>query len=265
MQRIIKRFKQDIMKKTLPERKVDFLIAGTQAGGTTALNAYLRCHPKLCMAAKKKEVNFFCNNAHFTKGKPDYSKYHSYFHPNKSHALIGEATPVYMYWHDAAKRIWDYNPKMKLIFLLRNPIDRAYSHWNKTRYRHKDDVSFSYAIENERERCREALPRQHKVYSYIDRGFYLQQLRRFWQYFPMEQTLVLKNEYLKEQPTNALHDICYFLGVESCEDMKVNRTYTRPYLSKMSDKERHYLKTIFEYEIKGLERTLNWDCSDWLN
>ncbi|MGB7755383.1 MAG: hypothetical protein WBL23_04905, partial [Salinisphaera sp.] len=97
--------------------------------------------------------------------------------------VFGEATPIYMYWHDAPRRMWEYNPNMKLIVVLRNPIDRAFSHWNMEKSRNAESLSFWDAIQNEEPRCKEALPYQHRTYSYVDRGFYLEQLRRLWRYF----------------------------------------------------------------------------------
>ena len=101
------------------KRAVDFVVCGTQKGGTSALDAYLREHPEICMAVRK-ELHFFDNEKKFSSGKPDYSKYHDSFNPQKLHKLLGETTPIYMYWNESPRRIWEYNPNMKLIVLLRN-------------------------------------------------------------------------------------------------------------------------------------------------
>ena len=66
-----------------------------------------------------------------------------------------------MYWHNAPRRIWQYNPDIKLIVILRNPIERAYSHWNMERSRNAEKLSFFDAIQSERDRCQEALSYQH--------------------------------------------------------------------------------------------------------
>jgi Sulfotransferase domain len=248
----------------LHDWKVNFLICGTQKGGTSALDAYLRQHSEICMA-EKKEVHFFDNENIFRDKKPSYLRYHSSFRPETSHKVIGEATPIYMYWHDAPKRIWQYNSDMKLIVLLRNPIDRAYSHWNMERSRNADVLSFWDALQSEQERCRDALPHQHRVYSYIDRGFYLAQLRRLWLYFPKDHILIMKNEYLMNQRHDALRDVCDFLEVTHFNNIEVKNVHSRPYESKMNDREREYLRLIFEYEIRNLERVLDWDCSEWLS
>ncbi len=251
-------------KNILINKPVDFLICGTQKGGTTALDNYLRSHPEICMASKK-EVHFFDTETNFTHGRPDYYMYHSFFNPNESQKLLGEATPIYMYWHEAPKRIWKYNPDIKLIVLLRNPIERAFSHWNMEVNRNAEKLSFWEAIHDERERCREALPLQHIVYSYIDRGFYLEQLRRLWMYFPKKQVLVLKSEYLKNQPDKALNEICRFLKINEFKFFEEQIVFSTPYTSKITDKEREFLRIVFRYEIKGIEQVLKWDCSDWLS
>lgn len=244
--------------------KVDFVICGTQKGGTSALDAYLRAHHQICMA-NTKEVHFFDNEDTFRDNAPDYSLYHTAFSPEPSHELVGEATPIYMYWHDAPRRMWQYNPNMKLIVILRNPIERAYSHWNMERSRDAEALSFWEAIKSETQRCRESLPYQHRVYSYIDRGFYLEQLRRLSTYFMKEQILILRNEELKSKPHETLQNVCDFLGVNSFQDIEAKDIHSRPYSSSISGREKEYLRFIFEYEIRGIERMFGWDCSNWLS
>jgi hypothetical protein len=246
------------------DRMVNFLICGTQKGGTSALDAYLREHPEICMA-EQKEVHFFDNEDYFRCKKPAYDRYHSAFNPKASHKLIGEATPIYMYWYSAPLRIWSYNPSMKFIILLRNPINRAYSHWTMERARNTDCVSFFDAIQSEQKRCREKLPYQHRVYSYIDRGFYLEQLRRLWFFFPKNQVLIIKSAYLKYQPNEALHDICDFLKVSHFSKVESKEIHMNTYISKISINEKAYLQSVFRHEIHGIEQVLGWDCSDWLS
>jgi len=161
--------------------KVNFLICGVQKGGTTAMYNYLSGHPEVFLV-KRKEAHFFDFERFFQTAQIDYSIYHSLFNPTPQQRVLGESTPIYMYWHEAPKRIWQYNPDMKLIAVLRNPIDRAYSHWNMEYDRKTDSLPFWEALQSEAQRCREALPYQHRVYSYVDRGFYTEQLRRLWTY-----------------------------------------------------------------------------------
>ncbi|HKY08496.1 MAG TPA: sulfotransferase domain-containing protein, partial [Candidatus Binatia bacterium] len=225
----------------------------------------LQQHPAICWGLRK-EIHFFDSERDFRGKKPRYSKYHAFFDPKPFHKVVGEATPIYMYWYDAPKRIWQYNPNMKLIMILRNPIERAYSHWNLTRHR-APDVSFWDAIQNERERCRSALPLQHRYFSYVDRGFYVQQLHRLWTYFDRKQTLIVRSEDLRSTPGEVVDKICRFLEIDGLVDVKppAERPLRYPYPGPMGQKERDYLRHVYEYEIRSLERILGWDCSRWLD
>ena len=153
---------------------------------------------------------------------------------------------------------------MKLIIILRNPIERAYSHWNMEKSRNNDSASFSDALANEEERCREAFPYQHRFFSYVDRGHYLDQLRRIWLYFPREKVLVLKSENLKQNPQATLNQVADFLEISQFSDVEQKDIHSLPYTSCISQEQRDYLKSIFEPEIYELEVELNWDCSEWL-
>lgn len=247
-----------------PDRRVDFVICGTQRGGTTALFRWLRQHPEICFA-KKREVHFFDRDKFFLGRRPKYSRYHSFFEPRAGHKVLGESTPIYMYWYDAPRRIWEYNPEMKLVMILRSPIERAYSHWNLMRHR-DPEVSFWDAIVHERERCRAALPLQHRYYSFVDRGFYVQQLRRLWTYFDARQILILRNEELRADPRGVVDRVSDFLGLKRPAEIKEPeaREPDYPYSGPMGSRERDYLRDLFEYEIRSLERVLGWDCSRWL-
>lgn len=243
--------------------KINFLICGAQKSGTSALDAYLREHPQICMA-NQKEVHFFDNESFFSDTKPDYSIYHSFFSPSKSTQLIGESTPIYMYWNDAPRRIWEYNPEMKIIIILRNPIERAYSHWNMEVSRNNESLSFFDAISNEMTRTREALPEQHRIYSYIDRGFYCHQLRRLWAFFSKEQVLILKHEDLKNSPQEILNRTTDFLTVSRLHNIQEKNIHSLQYHSKIEARSRELLTKTYHHEIVQLEDLLGWDCSDWV-
>lgn len=243
--------------------RVSFLIAGTQKGGTTALRQYMCGHPEVCMI-RRAEGHFFDNDEVFRNESPDYSNYHSGFQPSTHQYLLGDNTPIYMYWYDAPRRIWQYNPSMKFIILLRNPIERAFSHWHMERTRKSENLDFWTALQTERIRCREALPLQHRVYSYTDRGFYTEQLRRLWHFFPREQTLILKSEQLKERPHVTLGQICSFLSLSQFPLIVPLIKRKQSYTTTISEPEKQFLNDLFESEIRELEALLDWDCTDWL-
>jgi hypothetical protein len=225
------------------------------------LFAYLQSHPDIC-AAKVKETHFFDTDANFKKKRVNYVELHKYFTPRPGQ-LLGEATPITMYWEAAPRRVWEYNPRMKIICILRDPIDRAFSQWNMYCQFGLERLSFAEALNQESERCRAALPLQHRVYSYTDRGFYCEQIRRLWRYFPREQTYFLKNEDLRDRPQEALNGVFDFLGVRrvAVEPQVVD---TSAPTSTMDVADRARLANLYEYEVRQLERLLGWDCRDWL-
>lgn len=246
-------------------RKIDFIIGGTQKGGTSALDFYLRKHPEIGMA-EKKELHFFDQEKFFSKLKMNYSKYERNFDFSSEKKVYGEATPIYLYWNQSCKRIWEYNPKIKLIFILRNPIERAFSHWNMEYDRNNEKESFSYAIRNEQLRLKEALPLQHRVFSYVDRGYYSEQIRRFKRYFSEEQLMFIKYEEFKTNQEKIIKDIFNFLNVNSdnfnFEHQIINK---RKRHSVMSMEDKKYLQEKFRFDIYQVGKMLNWNCMDWLN
>ncbi|WP_320675985.1 sulfotransferase domain-containing protein [Prochlorococcus sp. MIT 1300] len=243
-----------------------FLINGAQKSGTTALYNYLKIHPSLCLP-KDKELHLFDNeNRDWTREsikQIDYEINHHF--PNSSYStLCGEATPVSLFWEKAPERIWRYNPDMKIISILRNPITRAYSHWNMEYKRGRDNMPFNISLEQEEKRCREALPLQHRVYSYLSRGFYSSQIKRLWRFFPREQTLILRQEELLNNPQTTLMKICKHLKVDAIEFPGELNSNSLEYIHLMPLEARKTLARLYKAEIRQLEILLGWDCSDWL-
>jgi len=199
------------MRGTDGEKRVDFLIAGVQKAGTTALFDYLAEIPALELPAVK-EAHFF-DEEEIDWAAPDYAGYHALFSdPGK---LWGEATPIYIYWPNALERIRAYNPAMRLILTFRDPIERAWSHWKMEYARGKETEPFAWCIREGRARMANAAPYPgfHRVYSYVERGFYGRQLARVLSLFPREQILLLGSDGLKSDPTGTIRSICAFLGI----------------------------------------------------
>jgi len=211
------------------------------------------------MPETRKELHFF-DRADEDK---DYEKYHANFRPQPQHRVIGEASPIYMYWEAAPYRIWNYNPQMKWILALRNPVDRAFSAWNMETRRGNEKLPFAEAIEKEPERCREALPLQHRVFSYLDRGFYAHQIRRLFDIFSRENCLVLLNEELRADHEATLKRVFDFLNIaESPIPPKAN-IFEQEYDAEIENELRLRLIDTFHFDIKQLEKLLNRDLSWW--
>ncbi len=243
----------------------DFFVVGAQKAGTTALRAYLDRHPNIGLY-ESPEAHYFDDERHFAASVVTHDAYHARFPRKRPDLIRGEVTPVYLYWRDAPRRIWAYNSNARLIALLRNPIERAFSHWTMERSWRNDPLSFYDALTAERHRCRETLPYQHIHYSYMDRGFYSEQLRRLWSYFPREHVLVLKSDDLRREPRKTLMSVAHFLGVDpevyanaSPEDHHVG-VYEAP----IDPRALELLRETFQFEIRQLELMLGWDLAEWL-
>lgn len=243
--------------------RVSFLIAGTQRGGTTTLVEYLLQHPDVFIP-KKKELHFFDTEKLWQAGAPDYARYRRDFADAPAGRLLGDATPIYMYWEPALPRIRDYNPAMKFVILLRNPITRAYSHWNHERLAGREKLSFREALAAEPERTRLAAPLQLRHSSYVDRGMYTRQLERLWDFFPSAQTLVLRTDDFSRALAPMFDRIASFLGIARFSPVLEIAAHAHAYESPLAAEDRRYLEDIFVPEIRALERLLGWDCSDWL-
>lgn len=212
------------------------------------------------MPTTRKELHFFDRE----EENRDYKKYHRNFKPKKKqHRVIGEASPIYMYWETAPYRIWKYNPKMKWILALRNPVERAFSAWNMESKRDHEKLPFAEAIEKEAERCRMALPLQHRVYSYIDRGFYAHQVRRLFNIFGKENCLILLNEELRNDHQQTLRRVFEFLGADPSFVPPEASVFKQEYSDKIDNQLRSRLIDIFQFDIKQLEKLLGRDLSAW--
>ena len=243
--------------------RVSFVVAGAQKSGTTALDAYLREHPELCLP-RRKELHFFDDDRAFAADPIDYASYHAHFAPRPPQRLLGEVTPAYMYWPTAAERIARYNPGMRFVLVLRNPVTRAFSHWNMSRQLGREPLAFLEALRAEPERLKSLPLERAKRFTYVERGFYARQLERLWSHFPREQTLVFRSEELYERPDEVLARIAAFLAIAPFAPLARKTVHAREYEVEMGEDEKRLLRETYADDVRELERLLSWDCSDWL-
>jgi hypothetical protein len=240
---------------------LDFLIAGVQKGGTTALRAFLSCHPDIYFP-DRKELHFFDNES-FDWSRPNYALLHRHFCNKRPGQIAGEATPIYTYWQPSTARIHRYNPHVKLIVLLRNPVERAYSHWAMEVRRGAETLEFSDSIRIGRERLG---GKQHRVYSYVERGFYAEQTERLASLFPASQLLLLRTEDLREQHTATLDRICKFIGVRRFVTHPAARNVSagRWAVPKAKQSDLDYLVDLYRCDIERTQQLTGLDLSTWL-
>lgn len=191
---------------------VSFLIAGVQKGGTTALYEYLAQQGGVRLSTVK-EVHFFDDGAQ-DWARPDYRAYHASFDA-VGEGPCGEATPIYGYWPQSLERIAAYNPAMRFVLLLRDPVERAWSHWRMETARGVETAPFGWCIRQGRQRLFDAEPwGHHREFSYVERGFYAEQLERLYGLFPRDQVLVLRSEDLRDDPAPVLARVRRFIGAD---------------------------------------------------
>jgi hypothetical protein len=243
-----------------------FLILGAQKAGTTALYAYLRRHPEIT-GPSWKEVSFF--DRHWTRGE---AWYRGNF-PNVWRSrgdLIGEASPSYLFHPLAPRRVAELVPAAKLIVLVRNPVERAYSHYQHEVALGREPLSFEEALAAEDERTAGEEARlaaepgyfSHAWwnYTYRARGRYAEQLERWLEVFPREQLLVLPSEELLREPEATHAFVLEFLGAGSHRLDSYPRVFERSY-EPMSPDTRARLVAEFEEPNRRLYGLLGRDLA----
>lgn len=198
--------------------KPSFIIIGAQRAGTTSLYSYLVEHP-LIVPAAMKEVHYF--DVHYAKGDEWYSQ--QFGTAPQPGAITGEASPYYLFHPLAPERIARLLPDVKLIALLRNPIDRALSHHQHETRRGKETLPFAEALAAEEDRLQGEADRirhepgyrstAHQWHSYRSRGCYMDQIAQWLPHFPREQFLFLLSERFYADPSAALRQVTDFLAL----------------------------------------------------
>jgi hypothetical protein len=190
----------------------NFLIIGAMKSGTTALYYYLEQHPEIYMSPVK-EPNFFSSQEQENAADTvtNIGPYQNLFRGASGKKAIGEASHSYLYEPGAAAEIRRYIPGAKLIAILRNPVDRAYSHFLhmvRTGAEPLDD--FAQALQEEAV----GIHKERTFQDYIGRGLYYDQLERYFGTFPREQIRVYLYEDLSAAPIATVQDAFRFLGVD---------------------------------------------------
>jgi hypothetical protein len=258
--------------RTLP----DFLIIGAMKCGTTSLYYYLTRHRGVA-PVERKELHFFDRGYHrgiewykshfLLRGEKFYRR-----HLRRRRWLAGEATPLYLFHPLAPERIKRTLPEAKLIVLLRNPVDRAYSHYQHQVRAGKERLSFAEAIEREPERLRGEIEKMradgsydgvsYRRFSYLARGRYAEQLRVWFGLFAREQMLVLNSEELFQNPSQTVARTLEFLKLPAKQSRRYP-TYNEGRYARMDAKMRQQLIEYFRphnqalYDLLG--KDFGWD------
>jgi hypothetical protein len=198
-------------------RAPSFLIIGAQKCGTTTLHAYLAEHPQIAMSAEK-ELHYFDREANY----PDEVWYRGQFPPIDGVRAVGEATPIYCFWPGTIARIWRFDPALKLIMIMRNPIDRAISQYWMNRRWLNETMPMRAAFRLERARIAPT-PFEMRHRSYLARGRYRDQLENVCRWFPREQLLLLRLEDLQRDAAATLRAVTDFVSVSPFANIAMDK------------------------------------------
>lgn len=210
----------------------DFIIIGTQKAGTTSLHALLSQHPQF-LKPYEKEVHFFDGGLdpavdNYEKGQTWY-RAHFPFRRNGSASKVFEASPLYIFNPLVPDRIFDLLPQVRIIAILRNPTDRAISHYFHEKQRGYESLPIMEALLMEEQRLEPAIQlRDYKNYSFIhhsykSRGRYSEQLERYFKFFPRQQVLILTSEEFFHDQNKILRQMTDFAGIDSSFAVKDSR------------------------------------------
>lgn len=259
----------DKLKKDTSSNNIlpTFLIIGAQKCGTTTLFENMMKHPNI-VRTSRKEVAYFSWN--FNKGIEWYKKIFPMV-SDQSTVITGEATTNYI-WHPLTpKRVKKILPNAKIIIILRNPIDRAYSQYQMSFSKGKETLSFEDAIKCEEDRLRGERNKiisnenfdsfEYRYHSYLTRGKYVYQIKEWMKYFPRDQFLVLLTNDLAEKSDEVYKKVFRFLDLSQLEmnyDYACKGNYQEMNLStrKMLIK---YFKPYNENLRQFLKIDIDWD------
>jgi hypothetical protein len=260
-------------RATAPLRPLpDFLILGAQKAATTALYAYLRWHPGIT-GPSWKEVSYF--DRHYARGEawyranlPALPRHRLIERRYGRRPLVGEASPSYLFHPLAPQRVAGLIPSARLIAVLRDPVDRAFSQYQHEVALGREPLSFEEALDREEERTRGEVERMIQDPSYFShawwnhtyaaRGRYAEQLERWFMVFPREQLLVLFSEELLANPSDTYARVLEFLGTGPYELPSYPRIFARDY-GEMSAAARARLERDFAEPNRQLAELLGRD------
>ncbi len=239
----------------------NFIIIGVHKGGTTSLYSYLTQHPQI-IPPIKKEMDFWS-----WKFNESINWYLSHFPgiPEGKKILTGEASPSYFDHPNAARRIYQFFPKIKLIILLRNPVDRAISQYHQWLRLNWENRSLEEVIESDLEKLTKAPEKVdywRKELNYLARGVYVEFFKEWMSLFPREQFLILKSEDFYGNPEASMQQVLKFLDLPEYQLLEY-KNYNPGNYSKIDPLMRRSLSDFFRVHNQRLEEylgmTFNWE------
>ncbi len=210
----------------------NFILIGAGRSGTTFLYYHLQQHPEIHLkASKRPEPHFFARKSEYEKGLAYYSK--TVFSEWSDEPCVGEASTSTLYSQEAPSRMARDLPEVRLVCLLRNPVDRMFSEYRNSVAHGWEDVDFEQALRLEAERLRCPIDEYHRELepkAYVKRGLYAQHLRRWYEHFTRERVFVGLFEAMRDEPRAFLRSVFEFLDVDASFPVRLSDEHDNPAL-----------------------------------
>jgi len=243
--------------------KVNYLCIGAQKAGSSVLRHYLNQNDEIYI--KMQEVHFFDKNGKVLESH--YKNYEDKFKSNKE-KMVGEKTPEYGYLPICINRIFNYNPDMKLIYILREPISRAYSGFNMYVDKRKNSSRKNYYNYNNIYNIFEKEEKDLKNVKYkqdhlILKGYYYEHIEYILTKFPKENLYICIAEEIQANEDEGYNKIFDFLGVKNINLKKSNETNSRSYKMDIPKDLEKNLYEIFKPHNEKLYKLLGRKIDIW--
>lgn len=249
--------KSTFFARSLPE----FIIIGAMKSGTTSLYYYLSKHPRV-LPPIKKEIHYFDHNYH--KGDIWYKSHFPITLINSNRFITGESSPYYLFHPNVPDRISETVPGAKLIVILRDPAERAISHyWHKVKSNKesrtiREALNWNGGIVAEEEQKlkngEKKYSYEHVNFSYLERGKYVQQIDRYTDSMDEENILILKSEDLFENTESVMDSVYDFLEIESFHDTRYVATNCGDYRTEINSEILLRLSSYFREHNEELNK-----------
>lgn len=264
------RIKKSIFRLLPRDRNPNFFIIGAGKSATTSMYNYLGEHPNIFFPTVKEPAYFAFSDlagSHYNdEDKPwveqcfiEIEAYSALFRNVADESVVAEATPIYLYHPNSAKAIYTQHPKSKLLAILRNPYERAYSDYRMHVRQGKETRSFTDSLKEDYGKYR------LYVGSYLEKSLYGEQVERYYKYFDKDQLKIVLYSDLAMDAAKVISEVFEFLDVQRNYQIDTTRLHnaSKNTVTSVPEEAYEYMKPYFEKDIALLEQLTNLNLSSW--
>ncbi len=250
------------------DRQPTFLGVGASRSGTTSIYDWMQRHPQV-FVPEIKEILFFSYRQNKISGhrSMSFKEYTAYFKEGQTYQIRGEISPSYLYFPGTAQNIHDLLGPIKIIVILRNPIERTISDYQYSCQNNKNKLDFDHflikGIDELKHNTLNFNPFTPPVILW--KGFYARQIQTYLQLFGKEQVKILLFDDLVKNRGIIENELCTFLKISPHKKIKIHKKNARSKKIKVSAEARHILKDLYRRDIHKCAQIINRNLNHWLD